>query len=153
MEVHTPGDPGAATVKWSRDNGAVVARLGVDRPGGDGYMVTITPHGHDGVGSFAGAKWIELTDDRRILAGEAGFLLAVHGVTGRVITLTNVPPAMSEFGAGATVRRWDGVGSIVAGGWRPLAADDAATPRTASRSSSATGTTARATTGPCRPGR
>ena len=90
--------------------------------------MTIAIPGRAPDGDFAGAAFIEITDDRRILAGEPGVLLPVLGATGTVIRVQTAPPAMSAFGAGALVRRWDGTGNVVAGGWRPLATTDAAVP-------------------------
>jgi photosystem II stability/assembly factor-like uncharacterized protein len=128
VEIHTPGAPGVATFKWSRDNGSVAGRLTATDPAPAGKTVTIADAGHARDGDFAGAAWVELTDDRRILNGEPGVLLQVAGVTGTVIKLQTAPPAMSQFGPGAVVRRWDGTRGVVAGGWMGLATTDAATP-------------------------
>ncbi len=126
VEVHAPGAAGTATYKWSRDNGSVAARLTGTDPAAAAKTVTIADPGRAPGGDFAGAAWVELTDDRRVLAGEPGVLLAVHGVTGTVIALQTAPPAMAGFGAGALVRRWDGTGTVTAGGWKALATTDAA---------------------------
>ena len=128
VEIHTPGGPGTATFKWSRENGSIAARLTATDPAVTGRTVTIADPGRAPAGDFGGAKWVELTDDRRILAGEPGVLLAVLGVTGTVIQLQVAPPPMTQFGAGAIVRRWDGTGGVAAGGWRALATTDAAAP-------------------------
>ncbi len=129
VEIQTPGAAGVATFKWSRDNGAVAGRLTATDPAAAGKTVTIADAGRATDGDFAGAAWVELTDDRRVLAGEPGVLLPVAGVTGTVIKLQSAPPAMSQFGPGAIVRRWDGTGNVVAGGWRGLATTDAAVPQ------------------------
>jgi photosystem II stability/assembly factor-like uncharacterized protein len=127
VEIHAAGPPGTATYKWSRDNGSVVARLSATDPAA--RTVTIDAPGRDAYGGFVGAKWIELTDDRRELEGLPGELLRVvtpGGVTGAVVTVATAPSSMAQFGAGATVRRWDGTGTVASGPWQPLAADDTA---------------------------
>ena len=124
VEVLTPGAAGTATYTWSRDNGAVVARLATTDPAGN--TVTVDDPGRDPGGDFAGAALVELTDDARLLAGQRGVLLTVQGVTGPVIQVTGGTPAASAFGPGAIVRRWDGTGTVSTGGWQGLAQSDGA---------------------------
>jgi photosystem II stability/assembly factor-like uncharacterized protein len=124
VEIFKAGAAGAASYVWSRDNGAVTARLVATDPAATAMTVTLSDAGRDAVGGFAGAPWIELTDDRRILRGLRGELLRVQSVIGKVVKVQDVPPAMSQFSAGAIVRRWDGTGDVKAGGWDTLGTEE-----------------------------
>lgn len=108
--------------KWSRDNGSTVARLEsldpADATAATGKL-TVSDAGRDAHSGLRTARWVELSDERRALRGEAGILLEVDRVNDNEVAWRNYagsPFTMADFGAGATVRRWDGTASAVAGG-------------------------------------
>ncbi len=126
VEIHKPGVPGApgaadvATYKWSRDNGSIVTNLLAI----NGNVITISDPGKDSVLTFANAKFIELSGERRtLLAGsqpaDRGVLLEVDVVQGNTITVKGWPGgtqlSMADFGTLPTVRRWDGSATVSAG--------------------------------------
>jgi hypothetical protein len=118
VEIHEPsraangGAPQPATFKWSRDNGMMVAHLeGMDPANG---MITVSDPGRDTVLGFASARWVEVTDEARVLSHLPGVLFEVDRVEGIQVIVKSWPPGVtaSTFGAGATVRRWDGVDTV-----------------------------------------
>ena len=121
VEVHVPGAPATATYKWSRDNGSIVGELvSVHRPGSGATeppSVRVHTQGRDPEEAFAGAALIELSNETRALHGQHGILLRVGSVEGDVIRLLDPLPDVATTATLTTVRRWDGTGSVVAGGW------------------------------------
>jgi hypothetical protein len=104
VEVHQDGAGGAATFKWSRDNGSVVAAwLGTS---GNDLEVS------SGRGFTAGC-WVELTDDTRELLEQPGVLVYVTKVEGQTLTIdpstkpTEDAAAWTETLINPKVRRWD----------------------------------------------
>jgi Family of unknown function (DUF6519) len=59
IEVHRGGPTGAATFKWSRDNGSVVTRI----TDVSGSVVTVDSLGPDANLGFAPLQWVEISDD------------------------------------------------------------------------------------------
>ncbi len=112
VEIRQPGPAGIATFVWSRDNGSVVTRL-VDIAGND---LTVTEAGLDSYFSFAADQWVDLSDEGRVLRGEAGVLVQLDKVQGNVLTVkawpNNTPLTMASFGSLPTVRRWDSPGAV-----------------------------------------
>jgi photosystem II stability/assembly factor-like uncharacterized protein len=121
VEIHAPGFPGAATYKWSRDNGAILARLVDSAPGAMPQpTISVAVAGRDAAEAFADARYVELSDEDRVLRGEPGIVLEVHSVHGDVISLVDPPPALDALGTSPTVRRWEDTGGVDAGGWIAL---------------------------------
>ena len=120
VEVHTPGGPGTATFKWSRDNGSVAAVVVEVLTGGVG--VRPASLGRDSVLRFADGDWVEVLDDHRELHGTPGEmrLAEVHEEDG-TIRFTPALPAdlvMSAADASARhlrIRRWDQKGQVRSG--------------------------------------
>lgn len=99
-----------ATYKFSRDNGAMLAKL----ENTTGNFVTVSAPGKDPTLGFAGEQWVELGDERRALRGEPGVLLQLTLVSGNDLEVrwpNNTPLTMGNFsthnGTPPTVRRWD----------------------------------------------
>lgn len=105
VEVHSGGALGAATFKWSRDNGAVATL--VDKI--NGQEITVRDLGRDDVLGFAGGQWVEISDDIHDLSGASGQLAQIDriDVANRIVTLKQ-----AVAGIDATrrprLRRWDG---------------------------------------------
>lgn len=107
VEIHDGGNVGAATFKWSRENGSVVVAGSVT----DTDELTVSSLGRDEVLGLAQGQWVELTDDTHELAGEPGRLLEIKGITNNVLTVDvsgTGPLDPAAFAANPKVRRWDG---------------------------------------------
>jgi hypothetical protein len=109
VEIHKAGALGAATFKWSRDNGAVVTALEAV----NGRDLTVHDLGRDDVLGFSGGQWIEIVDDGQELRGQPGQLVQIDAVNPatRVITLRSAPPSIDPARR-TKVRRWDSVGEL-----------------------------------------
>jgi len=114
VEVHSSGNRGIATFKWSRDNGSIVAQWGKQ----DGNKLTVSSIGRDKVLNFASGQWVELIDDDHELKGEPGILVKIQAVEGNIITIdpnTSTPKGsikIDDFKANPKVRRWDSDGEV-----------------------------------------
>ncbi|MCA8948059.1 MAG: hypothetical protein KDE27_01070 [Planctomycetes bacterium] len=115
VEVHDGGDLTAATFKWSRDNGTVVAAwISDDSLAGDVKTITVSTLGRDDVLRFVASGWVELTDDDRELRGESGTLVRVLSAEGKQLALDVAGLAataheLTNFPTNPRVRRWDDV--------------------------------------------
>jgi hypothetical protein len=115
VEIHTPGAPGVATFKWSRDNGTVVTA--VEKI--SGKEVTVHDLGPDDVLGFASGQWVELGDDLSELEGRPGQLCQIDAVNSslRRVTLKTAPVPLSPAADGVDpsfhpkLRRWDQAGN------------------------------------------
>jgi hypothetical protein len=131
VEVHTPGAPGTATFKWSRDNGSVVTAIEKM----SGKEITVHDLGPDDVLGFASGQWVEISDDRLELNGQPGQLAQIDAVSSslRRITLKVAPTPLSGGADGVDralhpkLRRWDQSGNTatatgvgITGAWLPL---------------------------------
>jgi hypothetical protein len=84
VEVHNGGDLGAATFKWSRENGAVVSKI-TKFESGDNRLV-IEKRGKDELLDFKKDDWVEITDDLNELHGIPGTLVQLDLVEDTTIT-------------------------------------------------------------------
>jgi hypothetical protein len=113
IEIHdsgplTSGDLSKphVTLKWSRENGSVVARW-VQEKSATAASIAIqgprdTKHG------FKIGDWVELTDEGRELRGQPGVMVQLTNVEGRRLSfapLANFHP--DDFTPYPKVRRWD----------------------------------------------
>jgi len=105
VEVHTGGALGAATFKWSRDNGSIVTT--VDKI--NGQEITVRDLGRDDALGFASGQWVEISDDIRELSGSAGQLVQIDriDVANRVITVRQAVTGI-DASRRPRLRRWDG---------------------------------------------
>ena len=115
VEIHEPGPLGTATFKWSRDNGSVATAVTAIDPART--ELTVVRVGRDAVLRFAAGDQVEVTDDRRVLAGLPGEIRTIANVdeVTQRLTLDAALPS-GEFDASdpdrhTLVRRWDHVGS------------------------------------------
>ena len=104
IEVHNGGARGAATFKWSRDNGSVA----VTWDARDGSELIVA---NDVVGTFLAGDWIELTDETRELREEPGTMVRVVKVKGNVLEIDLASATGSldieDFSRTPIVRRWN----------------------------------------------
>jgi hypothetical protein len=127
VEIHAGGDLAGqdrATFKWSRDNGTVASRVS-EIPALD--RIVVESVGRDALLRFSDGDWVEVTDDRRELAGLPGEMRRIQAGGGvddatRTIRLTDPLPAgmFPVDGQGRTaperntrVRRWDQQGRVL----------------------------------------
>jgi len=81
VEIHRPGKTGAATFKWSRDNGCVVCAVQKIE---DDRIILKGPAQRAG-GAFLPGQLIELTDEKHELLAFPGILFTVQSVSGNVL--------------------------------------------------------------------
>lgn len=110
VEIHDGGEAGTATFTWSRNN-AFFATSWLQR---NGNLLTVAGRGRDAITGIRNGQWVELTDDRRVLAGRPGTLVRVLKVEGNTL---QVDPAtatgtldLAQFPLRPRVRPWDGDG-------------------------------------------
>jgi uncharacterized protein DUF6519/parallel beta helix pectate lyase-like protein len=111
IEIHDAG-----TIKWSRTNAAVAARV-TGAVGGSAAapVVPVETIGHDAILRFHPGDWIELVDRKRELDGNPGIVvkIAPDGVDGVRLELrleavtAPVFTQLTALGAETRVRRWD----------------------------------------------
>ncbi|MEA2426828.1 MAG: hypothetical protein QOF37_456 [Thermoleophilaceae bacterium] len=117
VEVHDDGTQTGRplTLKWSRDNASVAARVtGVD---GTGKVLSVERVGRDKVMRFATDQWVEVTDDEREFDGRPG-------VAARVKTTSDVDSTVTLYNAlsgvnmarNPRIRRWDQTQNLTAEG-------------------------------------
>ncbi|MCX6047072.1 MAG: DUF6519 domain-containing protein [Chloroflexi bacterium] len=127
VEVHTAGNLGVATFKWSRDNGSIVTRW-IDKKNDD---LIVSNLGRDAVLGFAADQWVELSDDTRDLQGSAGTLVRLANAEGQALTIDPTTATgsvtLADFANNPKVRRWDSDGApnvaldlTTNDGWLPL---------------------------------
>jgi hypothetical protein len=120
VEIHDGGPQGSATFKWSRDN-ASVAKAVTAMPDLSNLVVVRT--GRDAELRFSAGDWLEITDDWRELAGQAGIIAQVQEVNDgtRTITLASALPAgvfptdsrgLTDPSRHTRIRRWDQRGQV-----------------------------------------
>ena len=108
VEVHTPGEAGTATFKWSFDNGAVT--FPIESFGGE--VLELTTLGRDARLSLAPGDWVEVEDDDTMLQGTAGPLFRVTSVDYAAPSATlDGQPAPSPESRHPRLRRWDQKGT------------------------------------------
>jgi Family of unknown function (DUF6519) len=118
VEVHDGGGAGEATIKWSRDNGAVAAPIvgpivdAATRP-----IVTVQRLSRDDVLRFAPTDWVELLDDVHELDGKPGLIAQVESVQESQSTITLMAPLTSSINPhrNPRVRRWDQTAALTDG--------------------------------------
>ena len=109
VEVHKSGVLGAATFKWSRDNGSVVATI--ERISGN--EIAVSAGGPNDVLRFAKGQWVEVVDDLIELLGHPGPLIQIDKVdtATRVVTLKTTPAGIDQR-RHPKLRRWDSAGEM-----------------------------------------
>lgn len=109
VEVHDGGALGAATWKWSRDNGAVAFPI-EEFVAAPANQLRLARLGRDRVLTLRKDDWIEIVDDAAELGFTPGFTAQVDDVNEatRIVTLDgDVPAGVFDIAANARLRRWD----------------------------------------------
>ena len=132
VEIHSPGEVGTATFKWSKDNGAITSAI-KELDDTIANVITITPPvGRETTQLFAPNQWVEITDEVRELQEIPGTLVRLTAATAGTklvfqkardrdgVNLKQFPIAFKP-----KVRRWDHTTPVAemptaAGQWIPL---------------------------------
>jgi hypothetical protein len=128
VEIHTPGDSadgGNPTFKWSRENGSVVFGVVRADAGDKGTTrVRVQQLGLDRRLDLETGDWVELVDDRQVLAARLDAthpgpppLLQVQDVdrAQMVVTLAGAPATPLDPTMHPLLRRWDHRVTVAAG--------------------------------------
>jgi len=119
VQVHVPGPPGTARFTWSRENASVVSPVETIAVSGTKSQLVVTRIGRDAILRFSIGDWVEVSDDRRDLLGQAGDMARVENIdeTTRTVFLDRVVPAPGTTAFGTTaaehkerhtkLTRWD----------------------------------------------
>lgn len=96
VEIHSGGEFGTATFKWSRDNGSVVIAIESIQD----QEITVHDVGPDSKLGFASDQWVEIIDDGLELNGKPGQLAQIESVdpAKRLITVKSTPTPLSTSG-------------------------------------------------------
>ncbi|MGH1377022.1 MAG: DUF6519 domain-containing protein [Alphaproteobacteria bacterium] len=112
VEIHQGGAHARATWKWSRNNGAQLAKW----IGQDGNTIKISQSNGQAFGGFKSGQWIELTDDLRELREEPGTLVRIERVRSNEIIIEAATATgtmdLAEFSSNPKIRGWDSVGEL-----------------------------------------
>jgi hypothetical protein len=126
VEIHTPGEPGKATFKWSRENASVQTGVtgianGSNTLNKPAMVLTVQSLGRDQVLGFSAGDWIELTNqtlDNACLPGELYKIDHVDVPTMSITLTTEFIPG-SQFSANSLavnsytrIIRWDQAGKL-----------------------------------------
>ncbi|MGN6706175.1 MAG: DUF6519 domain-containing protein [Rhodanobacter sp.] len=138
VEIHQGGPAGAASFKWSRENGSVVFAItrsdlgAVADDGSAPLTVTLATLGRDARLGLAANDWVELVDDRYTLGQRAYPLLQVLAIDPANASVTlNVPknttpwPLSDDPRQHPLLRRWDQRAAVDAQGVLAVAEGDA----------------------------
>jgi hypothetical protein len=118
VEIHQGGERDAATFKWSRDNGSVETAVLSVTPRATITEIVVRDLGRDEPLGFANGQYVELIDDSREEAGEAGPLVQIISdinPTTRTIIVNEVLTAVGTEDARDfhyKLRRWDSIGAL-----------------------------------------
>jgi hypothetical protein len=124
VEIHHPGDETAATFKWSRENGSVVAAI----QNISGSTVWVNSLGPDANLGFQANQWVEISDDTYVfgqMPNQPGNLYQIQTVHPENLSLTMTTPVIPVDPArNARVRRWDQAGASAGPAGMPLSANN-----------------------------
>lgn len=121
VAIHGFDAAGAPLIKFSRTNGSVATAI-LAQPQGD--VLEVAQVAKDDFLRFSAGDWVEISDEARLLAGQAGTMARVLSVDDPSNTITLEDPlpagALALDGAGPDVdqtvhpvlRRWDQAGEI-----------------------------------------
>jgi Family of unknown function (DUF6519) len=123
VEIHKPGPVGEATMKWSRDNGAIASRI-TALTGGAQPVVTVERLGRDEVLRFGAGALVELLDEGLELDRKPGVMARVLETdqTQSTVTLTAPLSGAIDLARNPRLRRWDQQIGLDADGVIPITA-------------------------------
>ena len=107
VEIHDPGNLGAATFKWSRDDGSVVFAV-TEFPTGEPKKIRVARLGRDQVLALRFNDWVEVLGEESELSGTPGTMAQITNIDPTNLELTlsaDVSAHANEHNP--KVRRWD----------------------------------------------
>jgi hypothetical protein len=128
VEIHAPGALGAATFKWSRDNGSVVFPI-TEFVAGQPHKIRVKRLGRDQVLTLHEGDFVEVLDDNNELLGQPGTIAQIQSIDAANLELTLTGSALSGPTSGKPgdhpkVRRWDQKSVPIAVAAGPIALED-----------------------------
>lgn len=118
VEIHDGGTAGQATLKWSRDNGAVASAVTAIDTSGAQAIITVERLGRDALLRFNQNDWVELLDDAHEYDGSPGLIGQVLQTdsTANTVTLAGAVAAGAiDLTRNPRLRRWDQTTGLVDG--------------------------------------
>jgi photosystem II stability/assembly factor-like uncharacterized protein len=107
VEIHTPGDIGTATFKWSRDNGSVVYAI-EKFEAGDPKQVKVKQLGKDEFLSLKKGDWVEILGDETELKGKPGTIAQIDDIKeAQRIVILSADISTHSAETHPKIRRWD----------------------------------------------
>ena len=117
VEVHEGGEMGAATFKWSRDNGSValaVRELRAAASDGSKTEAVVGPIERGGELALKEGDWVEVLGDESELTPAPGTMVRVEGVDeGRQIVWLDGDASIHAEESHLKLRRWDQGGAAL----------------------------------------
>lgn len=112
VEIHSvDSGTGAATYKWSRDNGSVVVAISEFNVDGANTKIRTTSLGRDNVLGLHQNDWVEILDDATELAGQPGTLAQITDIDPDNILTLSAAISGYDLNYHPKVRRWDSGGA------------------------------------------
>ncbi len=112
VEIHdVDANTGAATFKWSRDNGSVAVAIAEFKVDGADTKIRTTSLGRDDVLGLHLNDWVEVLDDATELAGQPGTLAQITNIDPDNILTLSVSISGYDIAGHPKVRRWDSDGA------------------------------------------
>jgi hypothetical protein len=113
LEIHKEGGAGTATLKWSRDNGSVVARA---RLQADGTTLALEDPSLAVKEAFGGTQYVEVSGDDDLRNGNPGAMASLSKtlVENGCLIIDKWIDSKPAAGKVQTVRRWDSPPTSVA---------------------------------------
>jgi hypothetical protein len=117
VEIHQGSGRGVPTFKWSRDNGSVQTAVVGVTPKAPVTEIVVRDLGRDENLGFANGQYVELMDDSRELAGQAGPLVQISSINPTTHTIV-VDGVLADVGIEDArgfhykLRCWDSEGAL-----------------------------------------
>jgi len=107
VEIHAAGDEKSATFTWARDNASIVAAW---LPSSAKSQLAVRFIGRSAAQAVTSGQWVEVTDDTRELAGQAGDLYRVTSVSDDLLVIDGEADR-TQFPRNPRVRVWSSTGA------------------------------------------
>lgn len=107
IEIHTPGDLGTATFKWSRDNGSIAYAIEGFKAD-DPKQVTVKQLGKDDILRLKKGDWVEVLGDETELKGNPGTIAQIDDIKeAQRIVILSADVSAHSLETHPKIRRWD----------------------------------------------
>jgi hypothetical protein len=124
VEIHDPGNLGAATFKWSRDDGSIVFPV-TEFPAGQPAKIRVAKLGRDQVLALRFNDWVEVLGDQSELSGAPGTMAQITNIDPTNLELTlSADVSAHSAETNPKVRRWDQPSPPIAVAAGPIPLED-----------------------------